>query len=445
MNILFFSHCFPPEVNAPAVRTYEHCVRWVRSGHEVTVVTCAPNWPTGMLYDGYHNPYRPQAESVDGIRVVRVWTYLAANRGTWRRLASFLTYAHSAVRAAKRLPRPDVVVATSPQFFCGWAGVVASRFHGVPLVLEIRDLWPDSIAAVGALRNPLALRLLRELERRMYLAATRIVAVGEGYRRGIVSRADVAGHTSVVPNGIDPARFIPRPPSAAFRKRWGLGNRLVCAYVGTQGMAHGLEIVIRAATRLRDAGRHDIGFLLAGDGAARRGLERAAAECGVDDRVVFTGQLPRRDVPEALCSTDCCLVHLKRTPLFESVLPSKLFEVMALQRPLILGVAGEAAELVRRAGVGLTITPECDRSLAAALVELADDPNRGNRLAAAGRAYVLAHHNRNRLAKQMLNELTLAVSPPSTPMATPHRVPSFRCGLPGSKPTADTTGFFQDN
>jgi hypothetical protein len=441
MKILFFSHCFPPEVNAPAVRTYEHSVRWVRAGHEVTVVTCAPNWPTGALHPGYENSWRPRHEKRDGIDVVRVWSHLAANRGTWRRLANYVTFMTAAVGAAKRLPRPDVVVATSPQFFCGWAGVRASRFHGVPLVLEIRDLWPDSIAAVGAMRNPVALAMLRRLERRMYLAADRIVTVGEGYRQGILGRADVPERVAVVPNGIDPARFVPRVPGRAFRRQWNLENRFLCAYVGTLGMAHGLDVVVRAAERLRAARRDDVAFVLAGEGAARADLEAATREAGLDDRIVFTGQLPRSDVPEILASADCCLVHLKRTPLFETVLPSKMFEIMAMQRPLILGAVGEADGLIRRAGVGRTIPPENDEALADALVELADNPVARAALAASGRSYVLKHHNRNLLARRMLDELKAAAGLPLEPSDQPSPVPVVGVDSAAADPAGGEVGF----
>jgi Glycosyl transferase 4-like domain len=156
---------------------------WARAGHDVTVVTCVPNCPDGVVYAGYRNRVRRQVEEVDGVRVVRVWTYVAPNAGTLRRIANYVSYQASATWTSLRLPRPDVIVATSPQFFCGWAGVWASRIKRVPLVLEIRDIWPESIAAVGAMRPGIGIRYLEWLERRMYLAARQIVTVGTGYPR----------------------------------------------------------------------------------------------------------------------------------------------------------------------------------------------------------------------------------------------------------------------
>ncbi|MEO8225474.1 MAG: glycosyltransferase, partial [Gammaproteobacteria bacterium] len=152
MRILFLSHYFPPEVNAPASRTFEHCRAWARSGHEVSVVTNVPNHPAGRIYPGYRNALA-QTETVAGIKVYRLWTFLAANRGVFRRSLGYFSYLAMAIVAAPFLPRVDVVVSTSPQFFCGLAGYFVSRIKRVPWVLEIRDLWPESIVAVGAVRR----------------------------------------------------------------------------------------------------------------------------------------------------------------------------------------------------------------------------------------------------------------------------------------------------
>ena len=163
MRILFLSHYFPPEVNAPATRTFEHCVRWAAAGHEVTVVTCNPNCPDGVLFPGYQNRWRRQTDEVHGIRLLRVWTYLAPNAGFVRRIVNYVSYMIAATWTCLWIKRPDVVVATSPQFFCGWAGVLVSKLRRTPLVLEIRDIWPESIIAVGAMRKA---RILKELRLR---------------------------------------------------------------------------------------------------------------------------------------------------------------------------------------------------------------------------------------------------------------------------------------
>jgi glycosyltransferase involved in cell wall biosynthesis len=405
MRILFFSHYFPPEVNAPALRTYEHCARWVKAGHEVTVVTCVPNCPDGKAYAGYRNRLRRQVETIDGIRVVRVWTYLAANAGTARRTINYLSFFVSSVLASLRLSRPDVVVATSPQFFCGWAGAWAARLKRVPFVLEIRDIWPESITAVDALRSRPLLRFLEFLEKRLYRAPAHLVTVGEGYQARILEKADVADRISVVTNGVDLKRFAAQPPNGEFLGKLGLSGKLVCSYVGTIGMAHGLEVVTEAAKILKDRGRDDIRFCVVGDGAHRERLARRAAELAVESWVAFAGRQPAERVPMILASSDVCLIHLKDCELFESVIPSKMFEAMAMARPIILGVRGDARVLLQRAGGGLDMEPGSAESLVACVTRLADDPSLRSALGASGRAFVEENFNRDRLAGEMLGLL----------------------------------------
>ena len=408
MKILFFCHYFPPEVNAPASRTYEHAVRWVQAGHAVTVVTCAPNCPDGVVFEGYRNRVRSQSEIVDGIRVVRVGTWIAPNKGTVGRILNYLSYMVSAVWSALWLPRPDVVVSTSPQFFCGWAGVWYHWLKRVPFVLEIRDIWPESIAAVGAMQKGVATRFLEWLERRMYLAADQIVTVGHGYREQIAAKVPVGDRISVVMNGVDADLFSPRPKDEAFLTKWSLEGLFVCSYVGTIGMAHGLEVVIRAARILENRGRLDIAFLIVGDGARRADLERHAAEECVEQRVIFTGRMSRDLMPTVLASSDACLVHLRKTELFETVVPSKIFETMAMGRPIIMGVRGESRAIVQAAGAAIEMEPESETDLVAALLQLADNTDLCTQLSSSAREYVMTHYHRDRQAAKMLEVLERA-------------------------------------
>ncbi len=410
MKILFFCHYFPPEVNAPASRTYEHAIRWVRAGHDVTVVTCAPNCPDGVVFAGYRNQLRSQTEMVDGIRVVRVWTWIAPNKGMVRRILNYVSYMVSAVWSALWLPRPDVVVSTSPQFFCGWAGVWYHWLKRVPFVLEIRDIWPESISAVGAMKKGLATRFLEWLERRMYLAADQIVTVGHGYKEQIAAKVPVGDRISVVMNGVDAELFAPRPRDAEFLKQWGLEKKFVCSYVGTIGMAHGLEVVTRAARVLQEQGRTDIAFLIVGDGARRAELERLTAQESVQQNVIFTGRMSRDQMPTVLASSDVCLVHLRKTELFETVVPSKIFETMAMGRPIIMGVRGESREIVKAAGAAIEMEPESQTDLVNGLLKLADDAAFCESLSRSARDYVVEHYDRNKQAARMLQEFEGLVS-----------------------------------
>ena len=399
MRILFFSHYFPPEGNAPAARTYAHCRSWAAAGHEVTVVTCAPNHPRGVVYSGYRNRLR-HVEEMDGVRVVRVFTYLAANEGLWRRAASWLSYLASATLCGLVEQRPDIVIATSPQPFCAWAGVLVSRCRRRPLLLEIRDLWPASVAAVGALRSRPVLKLIDLLAQGPCRAAARVVTVGEGYRQGLVQRGLDPARIDIVMNGVDPELFHPRAADPEVAAKLGLADRFVVTYCGTIGLAHGLEIVLRAGAALKARGRRDIVFLLAGDGARLDALRAAASEAGLDN-VVFTGRLERRQIPVLLATSNACLVHLRESETFTSVMPSKIFEGAAMGLPLILGVRGFARRFVDDARCGVCVEPEDAEGLVTAVLELADDPALRRRLGRAGRACV-ARFDRERLAAEYL-------------------------------------------
>lgn len=402
MRILFLTHYFPPEVNAPASRTYEHAVRWVRAGHRVTVITCNPNCPTGVVFPGYRNRLWPQREIVDGIEVVRVWTYLAPNAGTVRRTINYLSYMISAVLAGLFVRRPDVLVATSPQFFCGWAGVILSRCRRLPFVLEVRDIWPESIETVGAIRVRPLLSSLQLLERWMYLAADHIITVGEGYRRKILERVNIPDRISVVMNGVDLERFRPQPADGELRRQLGGSGKFVCAYVGTIGMAHGLDVVLDAAQILKDQGRDDIVFWLVGEGARKAELEAEATRRGLNGQIVFTGRLPKEEMPRILATVDACLVHLRKTELFETVIPSKIFEMMAMGKPIVMGVRGEALRLVEESKAGVPMEPESGESLVQALDRVRVLSFGDSAFAERVRSYVAGRFSRDALAEKML-------------------------------------------
>lgn len=387
----------------------------------MTVITSVPNVPHGRAYPGYKNRLWPQRERIDGINVIRVWTVLAPNAGFVLRILNYVSYMLSATLRGTFVSKPDVVVATSPQFFCGWAGVLVQAIRRKPFVLEIRDIWPESIEAVGAMRQGRVIRFLQWMEKRMYAAADRIVAVGKGYRDNVRGKVENPEKVSVIYNGVDGERFQPQPRDHAFLASHGLENRFVCAYVGTIGMAHGLETVLDAAEQLRDAGREDIGFLLVGDGAQRETLEKRANERGLDEWVRFTGLLPKSEMPKVLASCDCLLVHLRQCDLFTTVIPSKIFEAMAMGRPMIMGVRGESAEIVADSGGGIMMEPGNAANLQTCVVKLADDPSLLASLQERARTFVLERYSRDLFAQDYLHLMQNLVAPESNLTERPQR------------------------
>lgn len=398
MHILFFSHYFPPEGNAPATRTYENCKRWVELGHQVTVITCAPNCPSGVVYEGYKNKLYSR-EKVDGIDVVRIWTYIAANKGTLRRIANYISYTMNSVLASISIAQPDIIIATSPQFFCGWSGVLSNLWRRVPFVLEIRDIWPDSILAVGAMKPSPLLEGVYVLEKWMYESASHIVTVGEGYRAELHKKGVPDNKITVITNGVHPDAYQPRPPNRTYKEELGIQHPFICSYVGTIGMACGLQIAIECGVLLKERGREDIGIALIGDGARREELEKEVRKQGLDN-IIFTGRLPKQRMPDVLSFSDVSLVHLKKTDLFKTVLPSKIFEAASMERPIILGVEGDSASILRDAQAGICIEPENAHELADALIRLADEPEWAKQLGRNGRRYIQEHFDRKKLAER---------------------------------------------
>lgn len=369
VHILFLTDNFPPEVNAPASRTFEHCREWVKLGHKVTVVTCVPNFPKGKVYDGYSNKLW-QREQIEGIEVVRVWSYITANEGFLRRILDYQSYMVSAIIASLFIRRVDVVVGTSPQFFTACAAYIAGLLKFKPYVFELRDLWPETIKAVGAMKSSFAIDMLEKLELFLYRRAARVISVTRSFKANLIRRGIDGRKIEVVTNGVDLSQFKPRPKDAALTKQLGLEGKFVAGYIGTHGLCHGLETLVEAADRLRGTG---IVFLFLGDGARKQHLRDMAAERKLDN-VVFIDSVPKAEVPRYWSILDVSVIHLQKAELFTTVIPSKLFESMGMGLPVLHGVEGESADIVRDEGAGIPFEPENTDELCAALRRLQSNP-----------------------------------------------------------------------
>ena len=394
MRIVYVSQYYPPEMGAPAARVSAYARRWAAKGHDVTVLTTFPNHPTGVIPPEYRGLWR-LLEDDGKVRVVRSFLYAAANKGLVKRGLCYVSFAVSSILLGYGpAGRPDVVIATSPQFLVTLSGWVLSRLKGVPLVTEIRDLWPDSIVAVGAApaSSPLV-RVLGVLERFIYRQSDLVVSVTRSFIPLLKERG--ARRVLFISNGADPTAFAAPVDRSAIRSRYGLGNRFVASFVGTLGMAHGLDTVLDAAEILRD--RDDVMFWLVGEGARRAELQAEASRRKLDN-VRFEGQVPREAIPGVLAASDAALVLLRPDPLFETVLPSKMFEAMAAACPVILGVRGESRALLEESGGGIAIEPGSGTALADAVLALAADPESRQRQGLLGRAFVTERLSHDALA-----------------------------------------------
>jgi len=407
VRVLFVTDNFPPETNAAASRVYERALYWVEAGHGVTVITCQPNFPFGKPYDGYRNRWL-QVEQVNGIRVVRVKSYMAPNEGRIRRTLDFISFGISATVFGSFESRPDVVVATSPQFFSAIAGWLLSVVKRRPFVFELGDLWPASIKAVGVCRDGAALRAIEAVELFLYRRSAAVIALTEAFKKDLVGRSIPEEKVHVVRNGADLKRFRPQPRDERLADDLGLSGKFVVGYIGTHGMAHGMDKLLDLIESLED--RPDIRFLFVGAGAAKAKMVRDAEIRGLDN-VVFVDSQPKTRIARYWSLCDVALVPLADRPVFSTVIPSKLFETMAMGVPvLFFGPRGEASSIVEDEGTGVVVAPPTVPVAAASLRRFADDPAFHGSMAAAA-LEASRSHSRALQAQQVLEVLSNAVEP----------------------------------
>ncbi len=399
MHILFLTDNFPPEVNAPASRTFEHAREWVRVGHQVTVITCAPNFPRGKIFQGYRNRLW-QSETMEGIHVIRVWSYITANEGFLRRVLDYLSFMVLATLVAPFVRKVDLVIGTSPQFFTACAAYLVSRMKRIPFVFELRDLWPESIKAVGAMGDSLVIRVLECIEIFLYRKADAIVSVTHSFKRKLIERGIGGDKIHVVTNGVDLSRFAPIKRDAVLAKELGIEDCFVGGYIGTHGLAHGLETLLDAAEMFLKQGRNDLRLLFIGDGARKAELKVDAGRRGLTN-VVFVDSVPKAEVVRYWSLLNVSIIHLRKTDLFSTVIPSKMFESMGMGIPLLHGVPGESAGIVEREKVGIIFHSGDHRALHDAMMLLKDNhelfEQYRNRCSEAATKY-----DRFRLAGEML-------------------------------------------
>ena len=406
MHILFVTENFPPETNAAAARVYERACYWVKWGHRVTVLTTAPNFPAGKVFEGYENRWFDRSE-LDGIEVLRVKTFIAANRGFALRTLDFLSFMTTGFVAGLLQEPPDVVVATSPQFFAavgGWAIASAKRR---PFIFELGDLWPASIRAVGAIKAETLLDAVEKLELFMYRKSAAVVALTPSFKKDLIRRGIPSEKISVVINGVDLPRYAPRPKDQELAARWGLSDKFIVGYIGTHGMAHALDNIVNAAILLRD--QPDIALMLVGDGAERAALEARVKKERLEN-VVMVPRQPKNKMPNFWSLCDIALVHLKNNPVFSEVIPSKIFEAMAMGLPILLAAPeGEATKIVSQTKAGKCVAPEKPELLAKAILNLKNDQIGLERLAKASQK-AAPEHSRERQAEAMIQVLTEAAT-----------------------------------
>lgn len=401
MHILFISDNFYPESNALANRLYDHAKIWVTLGHQVSVLTCAPNFPRGKVFEGYQNKWR-QVEVLDGIQIVRIKSYIAENKGSLKRIIDYMSFALHAAWQGLWVKSPDVVIGTSPQPFPVFSAWFVARLKRKPFIFELRDLWPESVTAVGAMnRSSRLLRFFGWAIEKMYAKADRIIAVTESFKQILVEKHHISSAKIIVcKNGVDPGAIKATASKSALKKQYKLGDKYLVGYVGTIGMAHSVQTIVEAAKLNRHKQIH---FVIMGAGAEAEQMERLAQPL---QNVTFISSGTRQDALNVLNMLDVAIVHLRNTPLFETVIPSKIFEAMALGKPILMGVRGESRDIViKQAKAGVAFKPEDPDELNQAIETIQERYYDAQKI----KQFVDRHYNREIIAEQMLEAMHNAV------------------------------------
>lgn len=379
MRFLILTQYFPPEMGAPQARLYELAKRLGDKGHDITVLTAMPNYPTGKVFDGYHWRLR-KVEDMDGIRVVRTWIWPSKSSRTLPRLLSYLSFVFSSiVLGIWGLGRQDVVLFESPPLFIVPAGLLIGRLTRGRIVMNCSDIWPDIIVRMGHTTGGLALKAMFWLEKYGYEHSDVVALTNPGAAAQVKERfAHV--QTTVISNGVDTNFFRPELRSDELRASLGAasGDFLV-GYCGLHGLAQGLEVVVGAAELLQE--RKDIKLVMVGDGPTKDDLVAMAKQKGLSN-LAFFGHRPKKEMPALLASCDASLVPLlTRLP---GTMPSKVYEALSAATVPIVAKGCEGDALVSQFCAGKTFEPMDAKELAAIIRELADNPEEVRRIRANG-------------------------------------------------------------
>ena len=345
MRILYLSQYFPPEVGATQSRAYEMAHQWVQMKHEVTMVSEIPNHPSGIIPQKYKGKLLERA-NLDGIDVIRVWVKASSIKNFRNRLLFYLSYMLNSIIIGLLMVRGryDLLYATSPPLFVGGAALVLSYLKDIPMVFEVRDLWPESAVALGELSNKHSISLASKLEERCYQKAIQIVVVTQGVYNKLIQRGIPQEKLLIIPNGANTDLFVfDLSGREIIRKELGLSGKFVIIYAGIHGLAQNLETILQTARLLKDYPM--IHFLLIGDGPKKLELITLASSY-VLPNLTFLSEKPRELIPMYLSAADIAIVPLRNAEVFETVVPSKIFDAWACKRPVMLTIDGEARELV---------------------------------------------------------------------------------------------------
>jgi len=398
MRILFLTQYCPPEVGAPQNRIFEFAKQLKKFGHEVTILTAMPNYPKGEIFEEYRGK-KVVKEEIDGIKIVRTSIYATKDKSFSKRLRNYLSFTFSSVfQGAKYIEKQDVIITESPPLFLGWSGYILSKLKGAKFIFNVSDLWPESAVKLGVLNNKLFIKMSTWLEEFCYRKASAVTGQTKGIVDNITSRGFDKKKVHLITNGVDAEFFKRENRDESFRNEIGVQNKFAVCYAGIHGIAQGLEVIIKAAEILKD--NEEIQFVFIGDGPEKNELIKLTEEKHLKNVTFMPVQL-KPQMPRIIASMDATVVPLKRLELFKGALPSKMFEALASELPIILAVEGEAEKLINDAEAGITVEPENAEKIAEAILKLYNDKTLSRQLGQNGRRYVMENYARETISRKL--------------------------------------------
>lgn len=407
LRILFLSQYFPPEMGAPSARTFELSRKWVKNEAHVTVITGFPHHPTGVIPNEYKG-YKFLKEQKEGINVIRTFIYATPNKGKIKRILGYVSFMFSSIiQGSRKCGKQDVIIATSPQFFVGIAGYIISRIKRIPFIFEVRDLWPESIKQLGQITNPLIINFLETIESFLYRKAVKVIGVADSTLDILSNKGVPQEKINIVKNGVDLNLFNIEKDSDEIKDKLNLKDKFIISYIGTHGLSHALDKVLDTANILNN--KEEIYFLLVGEGAEKENLIKQAKNQNISN-VKFIDQISKLELPLYYSICNIVLITLRDLPLFQCVIPSKMFEIMAMSKPIIISVDGEAKNMVvDKAKAGIFSIPEDPKDLKNKILYLYNNKDMCKKLGANGRKFVEKYFNRDKLADEYLKIIKSAL------------------------------------
>ncbi|WP_346877778.1 MULTISPECIES: glycosyltransferase family 4 protein [unclassified Clostridium] len=402
MKILFLTQYCPPEVGAPQNRIFEFAKQLKKFGHEVTILTAMPNYPRGEIFEEYRGK-KIVKETIDGIDIVRTGIYATKSKDFVKRLRNYLSFTWSSVfSGAKHIEKQDVIITESPPLFLGWSGYVLSKMKKAKFIFNVSDLWPESAVKLGVLNNKAMIRASTWLEEFCYRKAAAVTGQTKGIVDNIVSRGFDKNKVHIITNGVDTEFFKKENRSEEFRESIGIKNKFAVVYAGIHGIAQGLEVLVDAAEIIKEEKEIQIVFI--GEGPEKPMLMNKVKEKKLEN-VSFLPMQDKKDMPKIIASMDATVVPLKKLDIFKGALPSKMFENLASEIPIVLAVEGEAENLINDAQAGIVVEPENSKEIAKAILKLHKNKELREDLGKNGRSYVMNNFSREAIARKLENIL----------------------------------------